>query len=166
MLTFNKAKPEDLIALSYLIKEVISHTKYYSKYAKDSEIGRFTSHRLRQYFLDCEYIIFVAKVDEIIVGFRIAQIDADILLLDWTGVKKEYRGQGIAKMMHKFTFCYVEDNLPFIHKIYCDSTIDNKESISLLKKMGFRKIAILKNHWYKLDYYLWEKPLLPKPTKK
>jgi len=43
------------------------------------------------------------------------------------------------------------------HKVWCDTKVDNVQSISLLISLGYTKVATLKNHWYGLDYYLWEK---------
>lgn len=154
----SRAKISQAAKINRLIKNVISSSPYYSKEAIRKELERFSTAELKKYISKpSEYLTLVANFDKEIIGFRIAMIDADLLLLDWTGVSKKYRGRGIGKKIHEYTFDYVKKHYKFIHKVYCDTRTTNKESISLLRKMGFKKIATLKNHWYKHDYYLWEK---------
>src|SRR3972149_4476255 len=38
-----------------------------------------------------------------------------------------------------------------------ESRTNNKEAISLFKKLGYKKIVLLKNHWYGHDFYIWQK---------
>ena len=46
-----------------------------------------------------------------------------------------------------------------VHKIWCDTRTNNKESISLLRKLKYRKLGTFRNGWYKEDFFLWEKNL-------
>jgi RimJ/RimL family protein N-acetyltransferase len=93
-----------------------------------------------------------------IAGFGLSRIDDRTVWIEWFGVKKGFRGHGLGtKIIEALEKATVQRNC---HKIWCDSRTENKESISLLTKNGFRQIGVVENHWYRQDFILWEKLLI------
>ncbi len=71
------------------------------------------------------------------------------------GVEKSSRRNKIGINLIKFI--EVEAKKLGAHKISLVTRTNNNNSISMLKKMNYKKIANLKRHWYKEDFYMWEK---------
>jgi ribosomal protein S18 acetylase RimI-like enzyme len=153
-------KPEELAVYSQVFNTVVSAMdKYYASEAITDELEKYAHTHLAEMLQDPNWLLFCAKADGAIVGFRICSHGAGLLNLEWTGILPEYRGKGIGKLIHEFTFDYVINQLGSIHKICCDTRINNIESINLLINQGFHIAAYLPKHWYQQDYYLWEKQL-------
>lgn len=112
---------------------------------------------IRKELKDKSNLFLVAKEINKIVGTLNGYYEAGMFWIDWLVIDPSYRRNGIAKSLMN----YLEKKLKKekIHKMWCDCRINNKESISLLNKLKFKKIAKLKNHWYKQDFYLWQKYL-------
>lgn len=78
-----------------------------------------------------------------------------IIWLNMLVVDKKYKRQGIATGMLRYLLSdYAVKNS--VHKLQCDSSVDNKDARKFLKKSGFRKVGKMRRHWGKQDYYLWE----------
>ena len=148
-------KKNEINEFSEKVKEIILSTPYYSKIAKREEIKKYKVSELRKKLKDKDKIYLVAKTDNKIIGFLNGYFDCETFWVEWAGVEKNSRRKGIAINLNKF----LENNLKKsnIHKIWCDCRTNNKESINLLKKLKFKKIALVKRHWYKHDFYLWYK---------
>lgn len=150
------AKLSDIKNLSKLMREIIYATPYYSEKAKKEEIKKHNSVSLKQYLSDKKYYIcFVAEEDNKIAGFIIGRNEAGVFWADWLGVYKDMRRQGLAEaLMVKLESSLSKKN---IHKIWCDTRSNNKESINLLLKLNYKKLGLFKNGWYKQDFFIWEK---------
>lgn len=157
MVTVRKAKKGDVGELASLIEEVIDNTHYYNAVARKQEIARFSPSIIRQYLLSPDALVYVAEDKNNIVGFRIGTIYAGVYWSEWGGVKQASRKKGISKKL----FLGIEEELKKlkVHKMWCDSRTSNKESVHSLKKAGFKKVGVLANHWWKHDFYIWEKTL-------
>lgn len=149
---------KDLKEFSNVVAKIWNNlSKYYSKECILSEKKIFSLKNLKSYYKNNDYLVISAKLDNKIVGVRIAIFEGNTLLLYITGVLSEYQGKGIGTAIHEFTFKHLKFNHPEVHKVWCDTRTSNKEGIAILRKLGFRKCAYLKKHWYNQDYYLWEK---------
>jgi len=157
MVSVRKARKSDVAKLATLIKDVIENCHYYSVEARRDEIKRFNATTLLQTFSSSDSLIYVAEVKKELVGFRIGTIYAGVFWSEWGGTKKDYRRKGISKTI----FSTIEKELKKlrVHKMWCDSRTSNSESNKSLIDAGFKKVSILKKHWWKQDFYIWEKTL-------
>ena len=152
------AKFSDITELSELIKSVVSNTSYYTPNAQKEEIRKHNSEALKQYLKESKYYLcLVALETQNIVGFAIGRNEAGVFWADWIGVHKDFRRKGIAQSLMEDWEKKLRQKR--VHKIWCDTRTSNKQSISLLSKLGYRKLGIFKNGWYKQDFILWEKDL-------
>ena len=150
---------KDLVMFSDCVNNVISNTHYYNRSARDEELQTYKIINLKKMIKDPKMVVFSAKVDNKIAGFGFAKFDSRMIHFLWIGIAINYRRMGIGTKLHKFIYSYAKKCVPKIHKIWGDTRTNNIQSINLLKKMGFVKIATLINHWYRQDYFLWERLL-------
>lgn len=148
-------RKRDISALSRLAREIITQTPYYSLLAKKIESAKYTNKSLKEKLKDGYQLFIVARQNGRLVAFCHGSVDAGTSWIHWICVSKNYRRKGIAMKLLKSLEKELKKSK--IHKIWCDSRINNKESIPLLKKFGLRKVAFLKKHWYGHDFYLWQK---------
>jgi ribosomal protein S18 acetylase RimI-like enzyme len=138
-------------------KSIFSVKKYYSKKACLEEAKLFSVSSLKNRFADKKDLIICSKFGEKIVGFISGQLSCGVFWLEWVAVHPKFRRKKIAEDL--YSFFEKKAKLLGAHKIWCDNRVCNKESISLIKKLGFRRICIIKNHWYNMDYNLWQKEI-------
>lgn len=148
-------KNSDINEFSKLAKNIISDVPYYSSLAKRSEIKKYGLTEIRHRLKDKDNLFIVTKHKNKIVGFCNGHFDCGTFWVDWAGVEKNFRRKGVASNLNKF----LENKLKklHIHKMWCDCRTNNKKAIKTLKKLKFKKIALLRKHWYKQDFYLWYK---------
>ncbi|MEK7536822.1 MAG: GNAT family N-acetyltransferase [Patescibacteria group bacterium] len=146
---------EDIKKAYDFIKGIIFNTKYYSVKARKAEIERFKRHNLLKELKDKSNLYLIAKDKGKIIGFCNGYYEAGTFWIDWAGIDKNYRRNGIAVKLLNF----LENKLKKqgVHKIWCDCRTSNKESKALLKKLNLKKITTIKNHWYNQDFILWQK---------
>lgn len=153
-----RAKPSDIPKLSRLARMVIAETPYYSAHARKEEIKKHNAVALWGMLREPKYYYcFVAREKKEITGFVIGRNEAGVFWGDWVGVAKRARRTGTAQALLTKLEEALKKNK--VHKIWSDSRSDNKESISLLRKLGYRKLGFFKNGWYQQDFFLWEKDL-------
>jgi len=143
--------------ISNFVQGIVNKTFYYSKSARSKEIKKFSPLAVKKDLKDKNKLFLIAKDDNRIAGVLNGYYEAGMFWIDWIVVGSSFRRNGVAKSLMN----YLEKKLKRekIHKIWCDCRTTNKESISLLKKLKFKKIAKIKRHWYKQDFYLWQKYL-------
>jgi ribosomal protein S18 acetylase RimI-like enzyme len=147
-------KPQ-ILEYSKLVSNIISSIPYYSKLAKKDEIKKFSALNLRKNLQEKSKLYLYVIEKNKIAGFICGYFDAGTFWLEWVGVDKKFRNKDLASLMISHLIKQLKGKR--VHKIWCDSRTNNKEIIGLFKKLGFRRITKIKNHWYKLDFYLWEK---------
>lgn len=104
-----------------------------------------------------DWLFLTIKDKNKIVAFLAGCFDCGTFWSDWIGVDSEYRNKGLGKSLKlELERILVKKK---IHKIWCHTRVVNKEAISLNSGLRYNKIAQLTNHWYKEDFYLWEKNL-------
>lgn len=151
------AEPKDIAYLSRFYQYIIKDNPYYSRLAIKEELKRFSARNLRKEFKDKDNLYIFIKEGDKIIGARNGYYEAGMFWSDWGIAHPLYRRKGISRAL--MTFLEKKLKKEGVHKIWCDSRTNNKESISALKKLGFKKIVTIKNHWYKQDFILWQKLL-------
>ena len=148
-------KEKDINNLSNLAKRIIYRTSYYSPLSKKEESKKFYPNNLKSKLKSKENLYLIAKERNKIIGFLSGHYDVDTFWLDWIGIDKKFRRRGISVQLYYRLERKLKKSK--VHKIWGDSRTNNKESIPLLTKLKFKKITLIKKHWYKHDFYLWEK---------
>lgn len=158
MITVARLKKEDVEATSKLIQEVIMGTTYYDIASREDNVELFTPEYIEKGIDNPDKIYLVAKDGEHVIGFCLGYSSSGgIFNMTWIGVQQSYRGKKIASALLEKLSSILEKQE--IHKIYCFTRTNNKESIQLMGKFGFREVGTLHKHWYKQDYIIWEKLL-------
>lgn len=98
--------------------------------------------------------IFVALKDKEIVGFLIG-VDAGggVSFCNWVGVKKEFRGRGIGKLLVQAWEVWAKER--GCHKLRAQSS--NARNQGFYEKLGFKFEGKRENDRYHLDYWLFGK---------
>ena len=154
-----QANLKDVPVLSQLMGLTIDSTYYYTAEARKEEIRKHDSKSLKQYLSDKKYYsCLVVTEEQEIIGFAIGRNEAGVFWADWLGIRKDKRRKGVAEsLMKKWEEIFKKKG---VHKIWCDTRTSNKESVSLLLKLGYKKLGLFDNGWYKQDFFLWEKNLI------
>ncbi len=149
------AKKTDLKSLSEFYQRVIRSNPYYSERAIKEEYRRFSFSNLSKEFSYKENIFVVAEEGHQMIGALNGYREAGMFWADWGVAHPQHRRKGVLTAMMKF----LEQKLKKegMHKIWCDSRTINTQSKAALKKLGFKEITTIKNHWYGLDFVLWQK---------
>lgn len=151
-------EPKEALATAELISSVIQSLSYYNARAKEEEIAEYSPEKLVRSVEEDPHSVLVAKRGKEVVGFCLSRYDDGLIWLAWFGVKPEYRRQGIASQLLITLEKTVRQRKA--HKIWCDTRTENLPSQTLLRRAGYRQVAILLNHWYGQDFYIWEKPVV------
>jgi ribosomal protein S18 acetylase RimI-like enzyme len=141
--------------LSEFIQTVIKDSPYYSRWAKKDESKRFSSQSLRKELKKKDNLYLTTRTNGKIIGAVNGCYEAGTFWIDWLVVDEKNRRNGIGQGLMK----RLENRLKRegVHKIWRDSRTSNKESKSLLTKLGYKRITTIKKHWYKQDFILWQK---------
>ncbi len=100
--------------------------------------------------------MLIAKDKNNVVGFtNVYKIMGGVAQCDWCIVHPDYQHKGVGHAL--LNALYEECKKQGCHKIETDSRINNKAGIDIIKSTGWQKAAMLKNHWFGQDYFLWEK---------
>jgi ribosomal protein S18 acetylase RimI-like enzyme len=156
--TVRSANAEDLEEVSRLFELVVTSLDYYNLLAKEAEIKKNNASRLSERLAADPFSILVAlDDDENIIGFSFSHFNDYTVYLDWFGVEPTLRRNGVGKSLLENTF--EASRKRGAHKIWCDSRSTNEPSKNLLRKVGFREIVEVKDHWYRQDFVFWQRYL-------
>ncbi len=146
----------DLEKVSKLFGSIVTSLEYYNTLAKETELNKNTPSRLSERLKNDPLSIIIAEnSNEKVVGFTFSHFNDYTVYLDWYGVDPTLRRNGIGKALLENTF--EASKKRGAHKIWCDTRSTNEPSKSLLRKVGFRKIVEIKDHWYRQDFVFWER---------
>ncbi len=141
--------------VSSLFQNVLTPLPYYNPAAKRGEFVKYTPDRLRECIAIDRESVLVAKIARQIVGFCFSNNDDQMVWLAWLGVHAACRRMGVgASLLEQLD---VRARKVASHKIWCDSRTDNQASAALLRGQGYRQICTLERHWYRQDFFIWEK---------
>lgn len=149
------AGENEALAAERLVACVIDESPFYSALAKSSEKQKYTTANLQKLAAADPFSVLLAVDGERPVGFCISIVEDTLLWVSWGGVLPEYRRLELSKRFHDLVVQTARSR--GAHKIWCDCRTENAPSMALLGALGFSKIAVVKNHWYGHDYFLWEK---------
>ncbi|MFN3266794.1 MAG: GNAT family N-acetyltransferase [Deinococcales bacterium] len=137
-------------ALELLISTIVQ-SQYYTQAAKHTEIAELTAQLEAQ-----PHTALVALESDQVLGLVVwSGLEAGLLWLSWIVTAPEARGRGVALALLDGFHHFAKVN--GVHKTWCDSRIGNIPSQALLEKAGYKVITTLTQHWYGLDYFLWER---------
>ena len=141
--------------LQNFFESVVMALPCYSAEAKAGELAKYTAHELCDRIHDDLESVLVARVHDKLVGFCFSNKDDQAIWLAWLGVHPDYRRLGIGKLL----LDRLEQRAKRLasHKIWCDSRTDNRASAALLRRQGYEQICTLRRHWYRQDFFIWEK---------
>jgi RimJ/RimL family protein N-acetyltransferase len=150
-MTISVLEPHHTQAALALLRQIILESPYYSPEAKQSEIADL----IRQLEAQPQTAL-VALEHGVVCGVLVwSGFEAGLLWLSWIVCAPEARGRGLGlglvQAFHEFA------QQQGVHKTWCDSRIGNLASQKLLEKAGYRQVAKLEQHWYGLDYWIWER---------
>jgi GNAT superfamily N-acetyltransferase len=86
--------------------------------------------------------LFLAKLKECYLGYtclNVAESDLDCLIQGWTGVRPEYRRQGIGTALKMLSIIYAKQH--GYKKIVTTPRFTNTASVRMSQKVGFRHLA-------------------------
>jgi ribosomal protein S18 acetylase RimI-like enzyme len=152
--TVGPVEDHEVDALASLMRHTILAIPYYNDEAKAVEVAKFNAYGLRALVAADPQAVLVSRDATALTGFCVSRYDDGPVWLTWFGTAEHARGRGVGAAL----LSALADTLPSrgAHKIWCDSRTENKESISVLERAGFTRIATLTNHWHGQDYFLWE----------
>jgi len=149
------ARLPDVLKISALFKKVVTTLPFYNEIAKQNEIKKYTPKKILKMIRKDKYSVLVAKNGKKVVGFCFNRFDDYTIWIDWFGVDEKLRNNGIGTLIVERVITDARKRKA--HKVWCDTRSNNEPSKNLLKKLGFREIIELKNHWYGQDFILWER---------
>lgn len=118
-------------------------------------------------------IFYVVEVNGRIVGYTLSRIEEGITICEGkkgkmghivsVAVKEEYRGRGFATAMISAVI-YIHQNVYNVNEIRLEVRVSNTKAIKLYEKLGFVKVARIKNYYLDgEDSYIMVKNLISKP---
>lgn len=148
-------RPKEAQELSQIIRDRIQSLKYYNRFARESEVAKYTADSLIQSHKQEPGSVLVAIKDAKIIGFCISKYDDGLIWLSWIATLDEYRRIGAARGLLRALDSFA--NKRGVAKIWCDCRTANVSAKHLLASCGYTEICTVKKHWYGQDFILWEK---------
>ena len=150
-----RMRPEEADRTARLIERTIRPLSYYTDRAKAEELARLSASGLTEMIASDPDSVLVAREGDAIIGFCTSLIDSGLLWLDWFGVDERSRERGVGRSLLAALEATAEPR--GCHKLWCDSRTDNLPSRQALTQAGYTELCTVTNHWYGLDYILWER---------
>ncbi len=150
------ARPSDVPAVRALFARILADIPYYPPEAKEFELDKYRQAALRA-MVDEEppAVLLAREPKDAPMGFALLKRENGTVWIDWFGVDASARRRGAGTALVGGVLAMARKNGD--HKVWCDTRSNNKESIAVLKRLGFAKVGELKNHWWGLDFLLWER---------
>jgi ribosomal protein S18 acetylase RimI-like enzyme len=145
-------------AAETLFQTIVRASTYYNEWAKKTELDRYSAAKLAEMAASEPESVVVARAGGELAGFCFSHNDSlGLVWLDWVGVAESCRRRGLARTLVR----HLIEAAPArgAHKIWCDTRVGNAAAATIFEKLGFERICELRNHWYGLDYYLWQRSL-------
>jgi ribosomal protein S18 acetylase RimI-like enzyme len=152
-----RMKLEEAEQTNSLFRKVVRALPYYNSRAKKSEQTKYTVSQLKKLISSDPESVLIAKREKNIIGFCFSRVDDEMIWLSWIGVHPNYRQQGLGTAL----LSALDERAKKLksHKIWCDSRTNNEASKLILSHFGYRQLCAVRDHWYRQDFFLWEKPI-------
>lgn len=151
-----RPRESELSLVRRLFLDMLREIPYYHAIAKQDEARKYSlSNLVTRVRKDRNSIVCAVNSSGSILGFTINHFDDYTIWLEWIVVSRSARNKGVGTLLFKDLFRM--SRLHGCHKVWSDCRTNNEPSKALLKKTGFKKIAEIKNHWYRQDFILWER---------
>ena len=160
-----RAKPDvlvpahfaDIPAVHAMVMDAVSTSPHYNDAFKAFEGGRLTRAYLDQLIrTDPRHVMTIRDKGEL-AGFILSGPEYGVLWQYWSYVDPKYRSGTLAmRVMRNYQAVWQNDRF---HKILTYSRPENKVSIALMERYGYKRVAELKQHLFGEDYLLYEFPL-------
>jgi len=82
--------------------------------------------------------IFIAKLDQLIIGFLITGVINQVGYISYIGVLDQYRSSGVATAMLKQFKSYLDEKK--VTKVRCKVKKDNFKTLGYIEFLGFKKV--------------------------
>lgn len=156
-ITMRYARIEDAAGFSGAFRAVLEPLDLYNAWAKRVEFEKYSQANVPALLAADSHSILLAFEGSEIAGFFVTRPDDGPLWLSWFGVLPKYRGLKLTDRL--FARGIAEARERGIGKIWCDCRVNNVYAMAIFERHGFTRLARLDQHWFGLDFYIWEKML-------
>lgn len=151
------ARFADIQAVHAMVMDAVRTSPHYNDAFKAFESARLTKAYLDQLFHTDPRHVMTIRDDGELAGFILSGPEYGVLWQYWSYVDPKYRSGTLAmRVMRSYQTVWQNDRF---HKILTYSRPENKVSIALMERYGYRRVAELKQHLFGEDYLLYEYPL-------
>jgi hypothetical protein len=153
------ASLKDAGAVHTMIQGAIDESPFYSSDFKAFEKRRFSKPFLRALIdADPAYVLLVKSDSGETAGVMISGPDSGALFLFWAYLLPRHRIGTLAMRSMRDYVAYWNDGQ--FHKIVTMVRPDNRSPCLLVKRNGYREVALLEKHLFGEDYLLFERMLI------
>ena len=151
------AKFDEIDAVHTMVMDAIWTSTYYSNAFKEFESNRLTHAYLASLQqTDPRHVMTIRENGEL-AGFILSGPEFGVLWQYWSYLDPAHRSGTLAmRVMRYYQSVWQNDRF---HKILTYSRPENKVSIALMERYGYKRVAELKQHMFGEDYLLYEYPL-------
>jgi len=163
LVEIRELKSEDLEKVSRLSRLVLLDTwkkyarDYYPKKAVEFDVNAHNSDFYSRILKDPNVYCFIAEEEEEIVGVAIFRIfgKSGLANLVWIAVHPSFQRRGIGRKLLMKIIEQCESRK--CHKIFLHTMPVLIPAINLYLKMGFKPEALLRKHWWGVDFIIMSK---------
>lgn len=114
----------------------------------------FNIQKISEYFQDPNFRIFIATIEDIVVGLISFKINVDTIDIQYIYIPEEQRRKNIASDILEYLINYSKETN--ISEIFLEVNVKNKPAIALYEKFKFKYLNIRKNYYYIKDTNSYE----------
>lgn len=152
--TLVPARFSELSQIHKMIQDAVWTSTHYSDTFKEFESARLTPVYLAQLLrTDPRHVMTIRENGEL-AGFILSGPEYGVLWQYWSYLDPAHRSGTLAmRVMRHYQAVWQNDRF---HKILTYSRPENKVSIALMERYGYKRVAELKEHLFGEDYLLYE----------
>jgi hypothetical protein len=148
------ARLDEIEAVHRMIVDAIKTSPYYNDEFKAYESGRLTPAYLFALLRVDPRHVMTIRDGGVLAGFILSGPEFGVLWQYWSYLDPKHRSGTLAmRVMRNYQPVWENDRF---HKILTYSRPENKVSIALMERYGYKLVADLKQHMFGEDYLLYE----------